>query len=234
MHFRPSFDYQDGLRGGFEWRTRLGITFRPSPGWEIELRPAFNRELDPAQYVETTDALGYAETFGNRYIFGALKQSSFSIESRVNVTFSPKLTIQLYGQQLISSGRYETYKQLLRPESFDFDVLEEGTALVLDGSVSCFDGRTCVDNEERYIDFDADGNIDFSFADEDFNVRSLKLNAVLRWEYRPGSTLFLVWQHTRFSEENIGTFDLRNSLSRLWRTQPDNAVILKLNYWFDL
>ena len=234
LHFRPRFDYRDGLRGGYEWRTQLAATFRPSAGWEIYLQPGFSQELDPGQYVETTGVLDYAATFGNRYIFGELKQNSFSIESRLNVTLNPKLTIQLYAQQLISSGKYGAYKQLLRPESFDFDVLEEGSALVQEGSISCLGGRTCVHNEERYIDFDGDGNIDFSFSDENFNVRSLKLNTVLRWEYRPGSTLFLVWQHTRLSKENMGSFDLGNSINRLWQTEPNNAVILKLNYWFDL
>ena len=103
-----------------------------------------------------------------------------------------------------------------------FDFFEEGTTVV--------DG----DDDEKYLDFNGDGEYDSSFENGDFTISSLKLNGVLRWEYLPGSTIFLVWQHCRFNEKNIGTFDLNNSLDRLWSTQPDNAIILKLNYWFDM
>jgi hypothetical protein len=106
---------------------------------------------------------------------------------------------------------------LKRPESFDFDI---------------FDGnRTWLQNGEQHFDFDGDGDSDFSQSDADFDIRSLKLNAVLRWEYRPGSTIFIVWQHSRNSEKSIGYFDLGDSLNSLWRTRPDNVIIIKLNYW---
>jgi hypothetical protein len=234
INFEPSFNYEDGLRGGYEWEAELETTIRPSSGWEIELQPSFGKELNPSQYVDTVDDIGYTPTYGKRYIFGELKQKSFSLATRLNISFSPKLTIQFYAQPLISSGQYLKYKQLLRPKSFDFDEFDEGVAIGHGDLVSCFEGRTCVQEEERYIDFDGDGVTDLNFSDEDFTFRSLKLNGVLRWEYRPGSTLFLVWQSSRRSEISKGSFDLSNSLDSLWNTEPDNAFILKLNYWFSL
>lgn len=234
INFEPSINYEDGFRGGYEWGVELETTIRPSSGWEIEVQPSFEKEINPSQYVDTVEDHKYTRTFGKRYIFGELKQKSFSLETRLNISFNPKLTVQFYAQPLISSGQYLNYKQLTRPKSFEFDEFEEGIAIGQGDFVSCVEGRTCLQEEERYIDFDGDGVSDLNFSDEDFTFRSLKLNAVLRWEYLPGSTLFLVWQSSRRSEINTGTFDLSNSLDSLWNTEPDNAFILKINYWFSM
>jgi hypothetical protein len=128
-----------------------------------------------------------------------------------------------------------TYKQLEESETFDFDVFEEGSAINVGDDVTCLSGRTCVDDEgERYIDWDGDGQSDISFEDEDFNVHSLRLNAVLRWEYRPGSTIFLVWQQNRLDRINSGTFDLGDAPAALRSIEPENVFIIKVNYWLGL
>lgn len=233
LFFAPSFRYQDGLRGGYQWSTQLRTTLRPYSGLEIQIDPGYSRDLDLAQYVDTIDDPGYTPTFGYRYLFGELQRQTFSLETRFNLALNPKLTIQLYSQIFVSSGKYQNYKLLKRPESFDFDFLKEG--IPGGGQIDTRDdGYTWVRDGERYIDLDGNGISDYSLTDEDFNIRSLKLNAVLRWEYLPGSTLFVVWQHSRYSDNNIGLFDFGHSLNRLWNTQPDNAIIVKLNYWFGM
>ena len=120
----------------------------------------------------------------------------------------------------------------MAPETFDFDVFEEGThSVVADGNV-CSGGRTSVDAEGRqYIDFDGDDQADFDFSDQNFNVRSLVGNVVFRWEYRPGSMLFLVWQRTQEDEIGNGRFDLGRDVSALLRAPAENAFIVKVNYW---
>lgn len=110
-----------------------------------------------------------------------------AVETRVNVALSPKLTFQLYAQPLLSSGDDLTYKQLAQAESFDFDVFTEGVAGNGVTGWSCVGGQTCKDPEDtRFVDFDRDGQPDVAFPERDFNVRSLRLNAVARWEYRGG------------------------------------------------
>ena len=81
---------------------------------------------------------------------------------------------------------------------------------------------------------DGDGRGDYSFSDRDFNVRSLRGNAVLRWEYRPGSTIFLVWQQRRSEEEALGSLDFSRDLRALATAPTDNVFILKVNYWLGL
>ena len=231
---RPSVNYVNRFEAGYQWRVGFPVSARPAPSIELELQPNFMAELDPAQYVATTSDVGYGPTFGRRYIFADLERRTVSMETRLNLTFSPKLTFQLFAQPLLSSGDYLTYKQLEVAETFDFDAFEEGTATVTGTVVSCTDGRTCVSDSRRYVDFDGDGATDFSFSDRDFNIRSLRMNAVLRWEYRPGSTLFLVWQQSRSDYERTGSFELARDFGALWDVEPENMFIVKLNYWLGL
>ncbi|MEX0908730.1 MAG: DUF5916 domain-containing protein, partial [Gemmatimonadaceae bacterium] len=71
-----------------------------------------------------------------------------------------------------------------------------------------------------------------SFGEPDFNFRSLRGNAVLRWEYRPGSTLYFVWQQSRSSFAPLGDFDFSRDRSALFGAHPDNIFLIKASYWF--
>lgn len=234
VFLRPSIGYMDRRRGGRRWQAGLGLVFRPSPSLQLELEPRYSNDVDPAQYVSATGDVGFQPTFGNRYLFSDLQRHQLSVETRLNVTFSPKLTLQLFAQPLVSSGDYLTYKQLEQAESFDFDIFEEGVAEETADGVSCVGGRTCVLDGKRYVDFDADGTSDHSFLEKDFNVISLRMNAVLRWEYRPGSTIFLVWQQSRRDRERIGSFALGRDIDRLFGSAAENMFIVKINYWLGL
>ncbi|MDH3225384.1 MAG: DUF5916 domain-containing protein, partial [Gemmatimonadota bacterium] len=86
----------------------------------------------------------------------------------------------------------------------------------------------------RYVDFDGDGLADDSFDDQNFNVRSLVGNAVVRWEYRPGSTLFLVWQRRQRDRVGLGDFDLSRDVDALLGAPSENVFIVKVNYWLSL
>ena len=224
VSFRPQLDYEMINGGGHELRVEMRTSIRPSSSWEFEFEPGYRTEENPAQYVTQTDNdVGYAPTFGRRYIFADLQRRSFSFESRINITFTPRLTLQLYAQPLLSSGKYLTYKQLARAESFDFDVFEEGTRTFIDPN-----------SGERHIDFDGDGASDFSFEGGDFNIRSLRVNMVLRWEYRPGSTVFLVWQQSRSNEFSDGSFRFGRDFRGLFDGDSENIFIVKFNYWFGM
>ena len=234
LSFEPELEYENRHRGGYRLSTDLELEFRPSPSLEIVLNPSYSVEVDPAQYVDATEDVGFEPTYGRRYVFSDLKRHTLSMVTRLNVAFNPYLTLQLFAQPLLSSGEFLTHKQLGRSESFEFDTFEEGTAVVSNGDISCVGGRTCVTDDERYIDFDADGETDFSFSDGDFNIRSLRLNAVLRWEYRPGSTLFFVWQQGRLVESDIGVFDFGGDVGALWDAPAENTFIVKVSYWLGL
>jgi hypothetical protein len=158
------------------------------------------------------------------------------MESRLNMTFSPTLSLQVYAQPFLSSGDYQSYKQLSRSESYLFDLLSEGEHFVGDDGVDvCLSGRSCLDgNGRRHLDLDGDGAVDFSLSDRDFNLRSLIGNAVLRWEYRPGSTIFLVWQRRQADWAQVGDFALSRDLDGLLAAESDNVFMVNMNYWLGL
>jgi hypothetical protein len=217
--------------------TSLGLElgYRPSSRVDMQVTPLLERERDPRQYVATANDPSFTPTFGQRFLFADIDRTAFSLATRLNVTFTPHLTLQLFAQPLLSAGEFVTYKQFSQAGTDWFEPFEEGTA-VLDGtSVRCVGGRTCRSGDLRHVDFQGDGVSDLSLRERDFRVRSLRGNSVLRWEYRPGSTLFLVWQQRRYFEDGAASeFGLRQEFGRLLGEQPDNVLILKMNYWLSL
>ncbi len=234
LAIQPSVDLEWNGIGGSSFRAGIELTVRPSSRLEMQIQPEYSRGTTSAQYVTGTDDLGYDPTYGPRYIFADLRRHSLSMETRLNVTFTRTLTLQLFAQPLLSSGDYTAYKQLARPESFEFLPFTEGAAVRAADGVRCDGGATCVLDEERYVDADGDGVAEIDFEDGDFFVRSLRGNAVLRWEYRPGSTLYLVWQQSRYVRDADPRFDFASDASGLFATPPENVLILKASYWLGI
>lgn len=71
----------------------------------------------------------------------------------------------------------------------------------------------------------------FTIDNPDFNFRSLRGTAVLRWECRPGSTLFLVWNQSRSDVVSVGDFDFARDRQALFNARPDNIFVVKVNYY---
>jgi len=71
----------------------------------------------------------------------------------------------------------------------------------------------------------------FAFGDPNFNFRSLLTNLVFRWEYRPGSTLFLVWQQSRAGQAAIGDFSFHRDFGAIFDTPATNVLAVKVSYW---
>lgn len=220
--------------GAGEFSVGGSVQIRPSPRLELNLQPRFQKERSSDQYVTSTGVLPYEPTFGRRYIFADLERRSVSMETRLDWTFTPHLTLQLFAQPLLSSGDFVTYKQLERSRSFEFQRFTEGTAAAVGDGVRCSGGSICAFGDEQHVDVDGDGRADFSFGERDFNVRSLIGNAVLRWEYRPGSTIFLVWQRRQADRALLGDFDLGRDFDALVGAPSDDRFIIKVNYWLGL
>ncbi|MCK5651292.1 MAG: hypothetical protein KAJ42_07945, partial [Gemmatimonadetes bacterium] len=116
---------------------------------------------------------------------------------------------------------------------------EEGAFPIVDGVVTCVGGHLCTEIEEdgglrQHVDLDEDGVADYSFRDRDFNVRSLVGNAVLRWEYLPGSTVYFVWQRRQAGRVALGDFDFDRDLGALLAAPSDDRFMIKVNYWLGM
>lgn len=198
--------------------------WQPLPTVNITIQPRLSLRDSPAQYVTTVDDVTATETFGARYVFAQLDQTTLSASIRANWTFTPRLSFQLYAQPFVSSGRYSDYKFLDAPRTFDFTTFGEGGSTFTELSENA-------ENDFR-LDPDGDGAAEsFDIDDRDFTFASLRGTAVLRWEYRSGSTLFLVWTQDRSDRQDLGDFRVSDSLDDLFNVTPTNIFMVKLTYW---
>jgi hypothetical protein len=216
-----NFTYARNFRGGWGLIPGLGVTFRPMPTLEVGLQPSYRRTHAVAQYVAAVEDESANRTYGSRYVFSDLDQNVLSLDTRVSWTFTPRLSLQLYVQPFLASGDYDRFKEMHEPGTWDWDVYgeERGTLTEVDGGYE--------------VDPDGSGSAPkFDLANPDFTMRSLRGNAVLRWEYRPGSTVYLVWQQRRFGYDPDGEFRFRHEVDALWNIPPENVFALKVSYWW--
>ena len=218
-----SGSYDRSTDGKPDWSASFTIQLRPASNITLSLGPSYNYNSTSYQYVQTV-ADTFATAFsGNRYVFADLVQHSVSMETRFNVTFTPNLTFELYVQPLIASGAYSGYKEFAAPRSvkkltYGQDI---GTVAITPGSPNT-------------ITVDPDGagpDTSFQIVDPSFTFRSLRGNAVLRWEYHPGATLFLVWTRESASSLYRGAIDFGPDARSLFQGPAQNIFLLKVNYW---
>ncbi|MDQ2890521.1 MAG: carbohydrate binding family 9 domain-containing protein [Gemmatimonadota bacterium] len=197
------------------------LTIRPSASVLLSLGPNFSSELNTIQYVTTASDPLATETYGARYILAGLQQKTLSMDTRLSWTFTPKLSLQLYAQPFVSSGRYAKFKQLLEPGTQKYGVFGQNF------------GTITRDNTGAYtLDPDGAGPAPaISVGNPDFNVRSLRGDAVMRWEYRPGSALFFVWQQQRSGFVPSGDFSASRDVGAIFRETPTNVFLVKATFW---
>jgi len=140
---------------------------------------------------------------------------------RLNWIFTPRLSLELYAQPLLSSGRYTGIKELARSRSYAFNGYPDPVATA--------------DPDRIVVDPDgAQGTAEaHEIDDPNFSLASLRGNAVLRWEYSPGSTLFLVWTQNRSDTETVGSFRTARAVGRLFDAATDNIFLVKLSFWWN-
>ncbi len=199
------------------------VTWKPSSRISISGGPTLDYNRQDAQYVtHVTDPLATA-TSGGRYVFAHLDQTTMGASLRVDCSLTSNLSVQVYVQPLVSSGRYSDYRELARPGTYDF--LRYGR----DG------GSTISAGDDVVADPDGAGPAPaFDLGHPDFTFRTVRGDAVLRWEYVPGSTFYVVWTQDRTGVIGDGTFSLRPSLSALARTPANNILMVKLAHHFQI
>lgn len=224
---RAVFDVGVDVGRGIDAPTRSltvqpGLALKPTSNIFLQLSPTYARSESDAQYITAVADPTATAFHGTRYVFGVVKTETVSLDTRINWTFTPNLTLQLYAQPFIASGDYTSFREFARPrgvEKLDFgeDVGEVSYA----------------QEDNRYtIDPDGPGAAaPFTLDNPDFTIRSLRGTAVLRWEYGPGSTVFFVWTQQRSGYDPTGTWDFNSSLSAVLGDRPTNVFQVKATYW---
>ncbi|HMA04026.1 MAG TPA: DUF5916 domain-containing protein, partial [Gemmatimonadaceae bacterium] len=215
-----------GGTAGDEWSLSPSMIYRPIPKLQLSLAPTLDVLHDGAQYVRTVADSENTRTGGSDVVFAELRQRTLSMSMRADWSLSNSLSVQLFVQPFVSSARFSDYKALRAPRTYDFDVFgkDRGTVVYLP-------------NDRVQIDPDGSGpEPAFVLGDNanetSFVSRAIRVNGVIRWEYRSGSAIYLVWQQTRDGNAALDDASLLRDASRVFNVPAKNVIYLKASYRF--
>jgi hypothetical protein len=226
-------EFYTNVNRGFEnysssSNTSLDFSYKPTNYLRISLSPGYSTSYNELQYVTQTDNDG-----DDRYIFSSIDRKTINTSLRVNLNLSPDLTIQYWGQPFVASGKYYDFKYITDPVA---DEYHDRFHVYSNGELTPQDGY-------NQIDENMDGTIDYTFDTGDFNVKEFLSNLVVRWEYSPGSSVYLVWSQTRSGYNPTGSMDYFNDMGNLFNRDLfrdddnyalKNVFLVKFSYRFGL
>jgi hypothetical protein len=217
--------YNGGRRDfGSDWYNNFGggLYYRVSDAFNFSMEPGVRKRMDKIAYVENVDDIDPI-----KYIRGELHQTETFVTFRFTYNITPDFTIQYYGMPFISAGNYDHFNFIDDPHSNDFN--ERYTSFT-DDQISYNES-----NDNYQIDENRNAVVDYTFDNPDYNYLDFNSNLVIRWEYLPGSTLYLVWTQGRNRTDERGTYSFREDSGNLFgETYPHDVFLIKLSYRFGL
>ena len=221
-----------------QWRTWFNVGLDDLDGWlynvgvyvstrlgnriQFSAEPSYRREDQPRQYVTAVDTAGGGTgTYGSRYVFSRIDQSTLSLSLRLNYFFTPDLSLEFYAQPFVASGQYYRHGELIEAGDNQLRHYEDDPNVTI--------------SENADGDFDVNDNGDaFTVPNLDFNLISYISNVVVRWEFRRGSTLYLVWQRNLEDDRPIQAPVNGSALWDSFSADGENFFALKISYWIPL
>ncbi len=171
----------------------------------VTLRPVSRLELQlSSQYEYSVNDLQYVEAIDDHYVLAHIDMDVVSVTGRVNYCITPEMSLQVYAMPFVAAGRYSDYREVVSPRADEY--------------------------ADRFAPYD------YLAANEspDFNFKEIRSNVVFRWEWSPGSTLYLVWSRNAADYEENGAFDAGHDFDQLFSTSGDNAFMIKITKWFNM
>jgi hypothetical protein len=199
-----------------------GISYKPTNWLVLSFNPGFSKSFSELQYVKSVNVQN-----NEKYIFASINRKTVITSFRVNLNLSPDLTLQYWGQPFFATGGYKNYKLITNPKAARYG----------DRFRTFLPDQININGDSYTIDENADGTNDYSFSRMDFNVQDFLSNLVIRWEYNPGSSVYLVWSQTRSSSATSPNLDLFDNMGNLFNTvdnKPHNVFLIKFSYRFGL
>lgn len=199
--------------GGFGFQGDGRVSVRVLPQWDIDLLPSWLYVTGEPRFVGTQDG---------SYIFGLQRAQSFGLTLRSTYTFTPALTLQAYGQLFLESQHYTGFTTAPEAGKGSIARLDELRPLVGEPGGATPGSRAGLARPRGALRWNPD-----------FQGGTLNANLVLRWEYRLGSTLYVVYTHSqnRAATPRLGGgegFDFHLIRPGL----AEDAVRMKLSYWW--
>lgn len=198
----------------------FGVIYRPLNALEMSFGPDYWWSRNRLQYITTQEFRGE-----KRYICADIYQRTFSLTLRLNWCITPDLSIQYYGQPYYSVGKYSNLKQVIDPR-----------AVKLEDKYHLFTGMEIRRSTagDYLVDENRDGLTDYTVGKPDFRFLQFRSNLVLRWEYKPGSSLYVVWSQGRTGNSSAANLSLLSGMGDLFSIYPRNVFLIKWCHWFSM
>lgn len=193
----------------------LSFTYRPSSYLNISVSPGLYNETNELQYVDK-----YSANKENQYLLAKIKQQVFRVSLRVNLNITPNLTLQYWGQPFVATGDYSEFKRADKVMSNHYN---EQFHFFTPNEIS-YDSAN-----DRYKVNEA-GVGQYDFDNPNFTTTEFLSNMVLRWEYTPGNTLFVVWSQNRNYSTGLGRSQVGKDIGDLFSAFPYNVFLVKASF----
>ena len=216
--FNLGYGYQGrGNNSGTSYSVEPGISVRPFQGLRLGFSTSIMQNHDLLQYITTIDY-----NSSDRYIFGTIDQKTVGLTFRADLNITPEFSIQYYGSPFVSRGSYSEFKYIVAPEAKEFNdrfIVYENAQL---------------SGGQYLLDENGDMIADYYIDNPDFNFHQFRSNLVAKWEYRLGSSVYLVWSSDRTGNTSSSKASYGESLNQLFDVYPNNMFLVKFSYWFTL
>ncbi len=211
-YFQTEAEYVEDQFGGTSQYHWLSITYRPTPAIRVSVEPTYRDTHEVAQYVSTVSDATYTPTYGKKYIFSTLDQRTLDVGIRTEWTVNARLSMQLFLQPFVASGDYTGFKYLTRARDDEFTPID----VTLGTETNSYTGNSV------------------TFGNPNFNFRSVRGSAVVRWEFRPGSAMYVVWNENRSDTVAVGDFRPRRDFGALPDAPSQDVFLVKFSYWLPI
>lgn len=211
-----SYDFA-GNKSASSYQIEPGISIRPFSTLKIGISANYVENRNELQYVNTINLLP-----DKRYILGTINQQTLGLTFRVNLNITPELSVLYYGSPFVSRGNYSEFKRVVDPRASNY-----ADRFVIFNDPVLSNGRYLLDENNDLIP-------DYSIENPAFNFHQFRSNLVVKWEYRLGSFIYLIWSGERTGNTDSPEASLGESYRQLRKIFPNNIFLVKLNYWFSL
>ncbi len=197
----PDFNFSGGRSDNgrsYRYSVSPSVSIRLKSSFSASVGMSFSKNLLDRQWVGNFGVIGSDTT---HYTIARLDQKTMSLNTRINWTASPTLSLQVYAQPFTTGGEYSDWRRVRDHSERDYAA--------------------------QYEPFRPGS------TPRGFNFKQFRSNTVMRWEYRPGSALFLVWQQGRTQDDqDPSQFNARKDFRTLFDAHPNNTLLIKASYWF--
>ncbi|MGE0078189.1 MAG: DUF5916 domain-containing protein [Bacteroidales bacterium] len=209
------------LNSGNYQNLYASFSFRPSKNILLRLNPSITLNTNKLQVVDNIDL----DDGTTRYLRGSINQKTYVLSLRVEYNINPELSIQYYGRPYFTSGKYTDFKYIKNPKANRYT--DRFNAYLPSQIIYS------TTNEEYSVDENSDGISEYSFSNPNFNYMDFQSNFIVRWEYRPGSTVFFVWTLGKQTDESTYSKSISGDINNIYSTHPHNIFLVKLSYRFN-